>query len=91
MTTEQKINELIEKRFKNYNPRAYRPLKNIHELIRRIEVPYTNWQLVKSFLGFKLPKKREINNDEGFLIFLEKLEVDLPIPIYKMPTGFNIL
>lgn len=84
MTTEQKIDELVEKRYKNYKPRAYRNLKYLHGLIRRIEVPYTTWQLVKAFFGFGLPEKKVINNDEYFLSFLEKAEIDNPKPVYKI-------
>lgn len=85
MTTEQKIDELVEKRYRNYKPKLYRKLKDVHQLIRRIEVPYTNWQYIKAFFGFGLPEKKVINNDEYFLSFLEKQERDNPRPVYKIP------
>ena len=89
MNTQQKIDAIIEKRYSNYKPKAYRHLKTVHQMIREIQVPYTKWQIVKSFFGFGLPIKKIINNDEGFLVFLEKLEVELPKEKYVLPDDIR--
>ena len=85
--TQEKIEEIIKKRYGNYQPRAFRHLKCVHDAIRNIQIPYTKWQLIKSFFWFKLPPIKTINNDEAFLSFLEKLERELPIPTYKLPKS----
>ena len=46
---------------------------------------FFNWQYIKAFFGFGLPEKKVINNDENFLSFLEKQEIDNPKPVYKIP------
>lgn len=59
MTTKEKIEQIIEKRYKNYQGNANAQFKQYHDVMRFFV------------------------SDEKFLEFLEKMEVENPVPVFR--------
>lgn len=85
MTTQEQIADIQERRYNNFKPKCYKDLKRLHDAIRYLVIPYSNWQIIKKLFGFPLPPQIVIDNSEEYLKFLLRLEREFPKPKYEIP------
>lgn len=89
MTTQEKIAEIVKTRYNNFKGSRNVSIGKLHAYMRNMEKPLKLWQLVPMFLGFKV-RREKMMTDEDYLSFLEKLEKENPVPVYKSPLiNFN--